>query len=148
MASVFRATKAIAEAAKRSSEEALQRLALLRRSNVELDSAAHHAALAPRGAWRGAQRLARRMAQDGISYNSITFTLLLGACRSGRRWQQASALLKNAEEMRTRLEVKAWNVALGICASAEHAFQRLRQMRGAMLRPDEVSYGAVVTSCS
>lgn len=143
---LLRGTASIADAAKKGRvEEALGLLSKLRTRKLRLDAVAHHAALgALRRRWRRALWLAQEMAEDGLSFTPVTFTLLLTACRP-HRWILADLLLLQAG---SKASPAAWNVALGISASPKHAIQRWQQMRGALLRPDDVSYGAMVSSCS
>ncbi|CAK8994367.1 Pentatricopeptide repeat-containing protein At2g31400 [Durusdinium trenchii] len=143
---LLQGTAAVAEAAKQGRlEEALRRLALLRDRGLRLDAAVHHAALGgAKRRWREALQMAIQMQQDGISFTSVTFTLLLTACRP-HRWRRAALLLAAAGGRASRA---TWNVALGLSASPDGALELLHQMRGALLRPDDVSYGAMVSSCS
>eukprot|EP00439_Symbiodinium_sp_Y106_P069195 s4705_g11.t2 len=124
--------------------QALRLLLLLRRECIKLDAAVHHAALggmARAARWPHALWLAQQMQEDGISPNSITTTLLLVACRP-HRWCSALLLLTSA------MSLASWNVALGLAPTPRLAFKWLSQMTESTVRPDPVSFGAVVASAS
>ncbi|CAE7839554.1 unnamed protein product [Symbiodinium sp. CCMP2592] len=91
--------------------------------------------------WPHALWLAQQMQEDGISPNSITTTLLLVACRP-HRWCSALLLLTSA------MSLASWNVVLGLAPTPRLAFRWLSQMTESTVRPDPVSFGAVVASAS
>ncbi|CAE7211461.1 EMB2654 [Symbiodinium microadriaticum] len=91
--------------------------------------------------WPHALWVAQQMQEDGISPNSITTTLLLVACRP-QRWCSALLLLTSA------MSLAAWNVVLGLAPTPRLAFKWLIRMTESTVRPDPVSFGAVVASAS
>ncbi|CAE8611528.1 unnamed protein product [Polarella glacialis] len=72
----------------------------------------------------------------------------VASCAKQRRWQQGLGLLRDARKAGLELDVAALNAGLCCASGWVAALELLRGLRGAGLRPTEVSYGAAAGAIS
>ncbi|EWM22890.1 Pentatricopeptide repeat containing protein [Nannochloropsis gaditana] len=86
-------------------------------------------------------------AVPGVRMDTGTTMAALGACRSGKKWQLASAILESARAQEVELSLVLFNAVLGVYAAAQQTgkvLETLEEMRFLGVRPDEFTYNTAI----
>eukprot|EP00435_Cladocopium_sp_Y103_P049420 s516_g14.t3 len=135
---------------------ALRLFSSMRRKMVEADRISYNAAIdacAKAMQWQRALQFFHRMEGQLILPNAVTFTSVLSACDKGAQWPKAMALLSDVGrfEPPMSLDVALYNSIfniLGKMSQWQDCLAGLQEMPLLRLRPNQISYVAVMTACS
>jgi len=101
--------------------------------------------------WRKALDLLDQMKKVGVKADAITYSSAIIACGSAGRWKESLQLVKIMQEggPTTRPNRIAYTNAITACGRSgeyEHALELFKDMKKDGLKPDRVSYNALISA--